>query len=400
MIRAYDFVVIGGGAVGLTVALALTRKFPRQSIALLDKESAFGRHASGRNSGVLHCGIYYDSRTLKAKVCSTGARRMKSYASERGIHFVEGGKLILATRQDQSATVEKLMRNALESEIAAELVTRERQLELEPYSAPAEAAIHCATTAVIDSKSVLAALRQDLEAAGVDIHFDTAFLDREGDDTIRTNAGTFRYGFLFNCAGAHADTVAKCFGVSQDQVLVPFKGIYWKLKDEAAGRVRSNIYPVPDVSLPFLGVHVTRTIDDSVYLGPTAIPALGRENYGLIAGSHLGEATAILGQLAAMYLADKGNFRRLAHMELGKYIKQNFLKSSRALMPSLQESDLVPTDKVGIRPQLVNKTTRTLEMDYVIEQSGRTVHVLNAISPAFTSAFAFADLVLERTSFA
>jgi L-2-hydroxyglutarate oxidase LhgO len=399
MTKAYDFVVIGAGAVGLTLALALTRKFPGQSIAVLDKEAALGRHASGRNSGVLHCGIYYDSRTLKAKVCSSGARRMKAYASERGIRFVEGGKLILATRQDQSATVEKLMRNAMESEIAAELVTRERQLELEPFSAPAEAAIHCPTTAVIDSKSVLAALRVDVEAAGGEIHLDTAFLGRDSENSIRTSAGMFRYGMLFNCAGAYADTVAKHFEVSQDQVLVPFKGIYWKLGPDAAARIRSNIYPVPDVSLPFLGVHVTRTIDDNVYLGPTAIPALGRENYGLIAGSHLGEATKILGELAAMYLANKGNFRRLAHIELGKYSKRNFLRSARALMPSLLESDLIPTEKVGIRPQLVNKSTRMLEMDYVIEQSGRTVHVLNAISPAFTSSFAFADVLLERTNF-
>lgn len=191
--------------------------------------------------------------------------------------------------------------------------------------------------------------------------------------------------------------MAKYFGLASDYALVPFKGIYWKLSASANPRVRANIYPVPDVSLPFLGVHITRVISGDVYVGPTAIPTFGRENYGKFQRVKLAEAIEISLQLTEMYMHNENNFRKLAHLEMGKYWKHNFLNAACKLMPTLTAEDMVSTSKVGIRPQLVNVKTGKLEMDYIFEKTQKSMHVLNAISPAFTSSFAFAHLIVDES---
>lgn len=393
----YDFVVVGAGIVGLTVAAELKQRDPSARIAVLDKEGNIGLHASGRNSGVLHSGIYYGFDTLKARVCARGAARMIEFANEHGIPYSRSGKVILATSEQQLPTVERLMKNAGENGINARRIDEQELRELEPAAAPGPAAIYCPDTAVIDSVAVLKELRASLERKGVVFLFGWQARGLRSPRQLATTRGSLSYDFLFNCAGAHADTLARYFGLAQDYALIPFKGLYWKLGHKADHLVRSNIYPVPDVSLPFLGVHLTRVISGDVYVGPTAIPALGRENYGKIAGMRIGEALGIGARLALMYLGNQNNFRLLAHTEMAKYSKHSFLAAARKLVPALQEADLVPTSKAGIRPQLVNVKTRKLEMDYIFEQTDCSMHVLNAISPAFTSSFAFAELIVDKS---
>lgn len=398
--RTYDFVIVGAGIVGLTVARELRQRLPSAKIALLEKEDRLGAHASGRNSGVLHCGIYYGSDTLKAKLCSRGAFRMMAFAEENGIAYRKSGKVILATSDAELPTVERLMRNARDNGIRASKIDSRQLHELEPAAAPGVAAIHCPDTAVIDSPAVIDVLRQQLGRQGVDFLLGTKARGLEGESTLRAGGELLSFGYLFNCAGAHADTVARQFDLAKDYTLVPFKGIYWKLSPEANPLIRANIYPVPDISLPFLGVHLTRVISGDVYIGPTAIPALGRENYGLVQGAHLGEAFTIGIKLAGMYLGNQNNFRLLAHTEIAKYRKRHFLAAAQRLCPALNEKDLVPTAKAGIRPQLVNIKTGKLEMDYIFEQTDHSLHVLNAISPAFTSSFAFAELIVDKSGVA
>ena len=393
----YDFIVVGAGIVGLAVARELKRRDPSASIAVLDKEDSVGAHASGRNSGVLHSGIYYGSDTLKAKVCARGAARMIEFANEHGIPYSKSGKVILATSEQQLPIVERLMNNARENGIHARRINEQELRELEPAAASGPAAIYCPDTAVIDGIAVLKQLRSLLERQGVIFLFGGQAQGVRVPKELITTQGALSYGFLFNCAGAHADTLARYFGLAQDYALIPFKGIYWKLGQNANHLVRANIYPAPDVSLPFLGIHLTRVISGDVYVGPTAIPALGRENYGKIAGMHFGEALAIGARLASMYLGNQNNFRLLAHTEMAKYSKHSFLAAARKLVPALQENDLVPTSKTGIRPQLINVKTRKLEMDYIFEQTDSSMHVLNAISPAFTSSFAFAELIVDQS---
>ncbi len=397
MPKIFDIIVVGAGIVGLTVSAELLKRQPKARLAVLEKESGAGLHASGRNSGVMHCGIYYGSDTFKAKFCASGARRMIEFARAEGIAVKQCGKVILATAEEQLATVDKLMRNARENGIRAERIDSQQLGELEPYAAKGPAAIYCPDTAVIDSSAVVSRLKEKLLLSGVECIFDCHVNGAHGKGFIQTSHGKIGYGYLVNCAGAYADIVARYFGLGEDYALVPFKGIYWKLCETSNSKVRANIYPVPDVSMPFLGVHFTRVISGEVYVGPTAIPAFGRENYGIFQGIDLGESMNISLQLAVMYWRNENNFRKLAHGEMGKYRKSNFLAAARRLLPTLEAADMVPTDKAGIRPQLVNVKTRKLEMDYILAATDDSMHVLNAISPAFTSGFAFAERVVDQT---
>ena len=397
----FDVVIVGAGIVGLSTAQELLRRNSALTIAILEKEERAGVHASGRNSGVMHCGIYYGADTLKAKVCARGAARMQEFALDYGIAYHRSGKLVLATDEAQLPTVERLLKNARDNGIAALPFTPQQAAEIEPFSAPAAAAIYCPDTAVIDSASVVQKLKSLLEEKGVTFVFGAEVTSiNPQHKIIATSAGTFSYGYLFNCAGAYADRVARMVGLAGDYALVPFKGLYWKLNVATQHKVRANIYPVPDTSLPFLGVHLTRVISGDVYLGPTAIPALGRENYHGLSGMSLAETAKIMAMFAGMYGRNKQNFRKLTHMELAKYTKRSFFNTARKLMPSLSIDDMVPTKKVGIRPQLVNRKTGMLEMDYIFEATGDSLHVLNTISPAFTSAFAFADMIVDRSGIA
>lgn len=397
--NVWDYLIVGGGIIGLTVARELRKRYPAASIAVLEKEVALGKHASGRNSGVLHSGIYYDSSTLKAKVCAEGARRMKAFAAEYGINCQHSGKVIVATSPQDLPVLERLLNNARESGIRAERLDEQGVRQIEPHAGVYQQGIYCPDTAVIDSKAVLSKLRELLTAEGVGIFFNAPVTSVEvGARKVITPADKFSYGYLFNCAGASADKVAKYYGLGLNYTLVPFKGIYFKLRPDRAHLVHANIYPVPDINQPFLGVHLTRVASGDVYAGPTAIPALGRENYGILQGAHLGESLRIGLEVTSMYWANHQNFRQLVHTELGKYRKKNFFAAVRKLMPELSCDDLVPSDKVGIRPQLINVREKRLEMDYVVEKSPDSLHVLNAISPAFTSSLAFAEWIVDQTT--
>jgi len=396
-VQVFDFVIIGAGVVGLTTAHELMRRFPGSRVAVLEKEPEPGRHASGRNSGVLHSGIYYGSDTLKARVCSRGAARMMAFADEHGIPFRRSGKVIIATGERDLPTIELLLGNARANGIRAERLDERGIRDIEPHAAPYRTGIWSPDTAVIDSWAVLNRLHALLVQAGVQLRFNEPVTDvMEDGRCLATPVTRYEAGYFFNCAGAHADRIAKRFGVGNGYALVPFKGLYYKLRDDRRELVRSNIYPVPDMTVPFLGVHLTRVISGEVFAGPTAIPALGRENYGLIEGLRVGEAARVGWQLGRLYISNEGDFRGLVHGEIAKYRKAQFVESVRRLVPDIHEHDLVRADKVGIRPQLVNVRTSKLEMDFVIEAAPRSLHVLNAISPAFTSSLAFAELLVNR----
>jgi len=206
----------------------------------------------------------------------------------------------------------------------------------------------------------------------------------------------YGFGYFLNCTGAYADRVARLAGLAGEYILVPFKGFYYKLSPSRASLVRASIYPVPNPDMPFLGVHFTRVVQGDVYIGPTAVPALGRENYHGFSGIRAGESAEVFVQLARMYLSPDPMFRRLVHQEFSSYLKSVYTARARKLVPEVRSEDLQTCSKVGIRPQLVNRKTGKLEMDYVIQKAGRTLHVLNAISPAFTCAFAFAEYLVKE----
>ncbi len=392
-----DFLIVGAGIVGLTVAWELKRRDPLAKITILEKEPTVGLHASGRNSGVLHSGIYYGSDTLKAKVCSSGAKKMQEFANEHGIDCNRSGKVIIATSENDLKTIDKLIQNASENGIIAEKLNEHEVKEIEPYANPYQSGIYVPETAVIDSKTVVKKLYSLLKDKNVVFKLNSPLLAQDKENrTATTPKEKILYGHLYNCAGAHADRIAKMFGKGFNYTMVPFKGIYYKLHQDRKHLVNSNIYPVPDTNLPFLGVHLTRVISGEVYVGPTAIPAFGRENYGIMKGIELYEGFKISSELISMYLQNQSNFRLLVHTELKKYLKPWFLQSAQKLITGLKSEDLIPSGKVGIRPQLVNIKTKSIEMDYIIEKTEHSTHVLNSISPAFSSSFAFAKYITSN----
>jgi L-2-hydroxyglutarate oxidase LhgO len=397
--KNFDFVIIGAGIMGLTLAYVLQKKEPSAKILIIEKESDIGFHASGRNSGVLHSGVYYGSDTLKAKFCAEGSRRMRQFAKSHKISCNKTGKIIIATSEEELKTLDRLIKNAQDNHINVEKLSAKELKLIEPFASPYKYGLYSPDTSVIDSPSVLNTLRRLLEKSGVHFIFNTHMSKADPFlSVIETNQGKFSYGYLYNAAGASADLIAKKFDLAQHYRLIPFKGIYYKLKPEKSYMVKSNIYPVPDINLPFLGIHLTRVVSGDVYLGPTAIPALGRENYVALQGLNFMETFSTSAYLAKMYFQNKENFRLLAHTEIKKYKKTNFFISVKKLVNNLKIEDLIPSNKIGIRPQLINLKTGTLEMDYIIEKGLNSTHILNSISPAFTCAFAFSEWIVNQNS--
>ncbi len=392
----YEFIIIGAGIVGLTIARELFLR-GHKDILILEKEVQIGMHTSGKNSGVLHAGIYYSTDSLKAQVCSAGAKLMKEYARQKKINMKETGKVIVAYKESQIPELEKLYNRAVQNNIRVEKIDKKQLAELEPEAFTLDWAISSPDTAVIDSKSVLINLEQDLVGYGVDIKKTEGAkkIDLQ-KKTVETPNARYSYNYVINCAGLHADTVAHWFGVGTQYRILPFKGLYYKLKKEVASRVRASIYPTPDLGMPFLGVHITKVANDEVYIGPTAIPAFGRENYHGLKGTNLIETPVMFKDLLVMLLQNKDNFRKYVSSELNKYSFNNFYEATKALAPHLKPEDLEKSDKVGIRAQLIDTQKMKLVMDFLVEKGPNSIHVLNAISPAFTSSFAFAKKIADQ----
>jgi L-2-hydroxyglutarate oxidase len=395
--RTADYVIVGAGIVGLTIALELKRRQPGARIVVLEKEPEPGRHSSGRNSGVLHSGIYYPPGSLKARVCGAGAREMAAYCAERGLPANRIGKILLPLRGEDAGQLDLLEARGRENGVDVVRVGREELAELEPEARSATGeALFVRSTTVVSSAAVMRSIVADVRAAGIDILCGEALGAVDADARTLEWAGEpIAYGHAVNTAGLHADSVAHRFGVGGDYTLLPFKGIYWKLDPAAGFDIRHLIYPVPDLRVPFLGVHTTTAIDGTVYVGPTAVPAFGRENYRGLAGVAPGELARILGHLGAQYASGRNGFRRLAWQEGRRYFKRWFAEAARELLPRLEARHLKPCDKVGIRAQMLDRRSGALVTDFVVEAGPASTHVLNAISPAFTSAFPFARHVCD-----
>ncbi|MEW6259337.1 MAG: L-2-hydroxyglutarate oxidase [Thermodesulfobacteriota bacterium] len=387
-------VIVGAGIIGLTAARELIRR-GFDSIVIIDKEPELGRHASGRNSGVLHAGIYYAPDSLKARSCLNGNRLMKAYCREKGLPLLETGKVVVARSEAELDTLQILYARALANGARVRLLSETELARIEPNARTCRTALLSLDTAVVDPKRILIRLRNDLEETGkVRFRFRTKFLGVEGDQRIRTSNGMISYDRLINTAGSGCELVAQAFGLAFDYRMVPFKGIYYKMIPEKAHLVNGSIYPVPDIRNPFLGVHFTRNVHGDVYVGPTAIPAFGRENYGMVSGIDAEAPRILLTDAALLFTNPK--FRSVALTEPRKYFLPWFYRDAAALVHSLDPEDLMPSPKVGIRPQLVNWKTRELVMDFMMVRDRNTLHVLNPISPAFTSSMDLAKTIADR----
>lgn len=394
-----DYLIVGGGIVGLTIARQLRiSKGKDANIVLLEKEPAIGLHSSGRNSGVMHSGIYYPAQSLKAKVCGAGAREMVTWCKERNLPVLPLGKVLVPVREEDGPQIDLLLDRAQQNGVKASKIDAKQLSELEPEARSATGeAIWVPATSVIDPKAVLKTLVSELESENINILTDALFLsvDRENQE-VSTPQGRIRYRHLINCAGLHADTVAHAFGVGSQYTILPFKGLYWKLDKKSGLNIRHLIYPVPDLRVPFLGVHTTTSIDGTIYIGPTAVPAWGRENYRGHEGIQLKEIGKILYHLGCQYIDDKQGFRLLATQEGRRYFKRWFAEAAQGILPRLITRHLLPCDKVGIRAQILDTSKGELVTDFLIKRGEQETHILNAISPAFTSAFPFARYLVDN----
>ena len=398
MIKHYDHVIMGAGIIGLTIARELINKFPKSKILLIEKEPMSGLHGSGRNSGVMHSGIYYPPDSLKGIVCAEGSKRMADYCMENNLPINRMGKVVIPTKIEDDPQVELLYERAIKNSAKVELIDEQQLKSIEPEAKSISGrALYSPGTAVVDPKAILKSLVKELKDKGVKIHYLARCISAESKKSvINVDTDKISYGELYNATGQHADKVAKMFGAAKNYTSLPFKGMYYKLSPKSNIRFNGLIYPVPDLNVPFLGVHTVKTINNDQYLGPTAIPAFGRENYTGFEGVNLSESSQISYHLVRQYIKNNQGFRQYAHEEAFRFLKKNFTSAVQALVPGIKEEYLLPSNKVGIRAQLLNTKTNELEMDFLVERKGNTVHILNAVSPAFTSSLKFAELVVNK----
>lgn len=393
MEKGCDFLVVGGGIVGLAAANELLGR-GCENILIVEKEKSLGAHASGRNSGVLHAGVYYAPDSLKARYCVEGNRLMRDFCRKNGVAMEDRGKVIVADSEEKLGELAVLGERARRNGVEFRFIDEKELADIEPHAFTFGKAIYSPRTSVFDPLGVLEALRRRVERGGkARVLFDTTFVGRGTGRVALTSRGKVRYRKLVNVAGAHADEVAREYGAGSGYRFVPFLGTYMELSEKSAHLVRSNIYPVPSPKTPFLGVHFTRGVDGRVFVGPTAVPVLGRESYGFF--EDLGpEAFRFLYRNALMFLMDDG-FRANAFSEAKKYLGAHFYSEARKLVPALRRSDLVSCSRAGIRAQLVDWKKKKLVNDYVVRRAEDSIHVLNSVSPAFTSSMSFARHVAD-----
>ncbi|MFQ5747683.1 MAG: L-2-hydroxyglutarate oxidase [Gemmatimonadota bacterium] len=397
--RTADILVIGGGILGLSVAREAARRGLGR-VVVLEKEARCGAHASSRNSGVLHAGFYYDADSLKARFCREGNAALAAWCETHRLPLRPCGKLVVARSEADLPGLDRLYERGRANGVELELVDEADLRRIEPAARTTGRALYSPGTASVDPAQVMAALEADVREAGVDVRAGTAYRGLEprpgaaAPHRIRTSAGRLEVGFVVNAAGLYADRVARDFGFSRGHGILPFRGRYLRLP-ASAGRLRTHIYPVPDPAAPFLGVHLTVAVSGEVTVGPTAGPALWREHYRGIAGLRASELLEIAGRGAGLWLRDDFGFRRLARAEIRKRSRWTLIRSAHALARGL--SGLGATwGEPGLRAQLVDLAARRLEMDFRVEGDAASLHVLNAVSPGFTSAFPFARWLVDR----
>ncbi len=389
-----EVLIVGAGIIGLTIARRLVMA-GCDSVVLVEKEEVLGLHASGRNSGVLHAGIYYDPDSMKARSCLNGNFLMRAYCREKGLPLRENGKVIVARDEGELPALRELERRATANGTKVEMIDGKQLAEIEPNARTVGKALFSPLTACVDPAAVLDSLRGDLEAGGkARVVTGCLFTGIEGSRTAVTSRGRISFGKFVNASGAYCDRVAHLFGVGREYRLIPFKGIYRKLRKGLSHSVRGNIYPVPDIRNPFLGVHISSTVHGEVVLGPTAIPAFGRENYGFLSGIDR-EGPSIAVSDAILFLRN-AKFRQVALTEPRKYRSRAFFRDAARLMNVLSPSDIEPSEKVGIRAQLVDWRTKDLVMDFSVIAQGDAIHILNPISPAFTSSMDIAETLVRE----
>ncbi|MBX5445032.1 L-2-hydroxyglutarate oxidase [Sphaerobacter sp.] len=390
----FDIAIVGAGIVGLATARELLTRRPGLRVGILDKEPAIAQHQTGHNSGVIHAGVYYAPGSLKARACVAGKAKLIRFCEEHHIPYELCGKVIVATEESELPRLHELYKRGQANGVPGlELIGPKRLREIEPHVEGIQA-LYSPTTGIVDFGRVAHAYADEVQARGGTIltgHEVTDITQRDGLRQLVTPAGTIEARIVITCAGVYADRVARLTGAPESPKIVPFRGDYYVLRPERAEMVRSLIYPVPDPRFPFLGVHFTRRIDGSVWLGPNAVLAFSREGYRFrdVNLRDLTETLAFPGfrKLARRYWRTGGAemYRDLS--------KRSFLKALQRYMPDLRPDDLLPGPS-GVRAQALAPDGSLVD-DFVVDRQEGALHVRNAPSPAATSSLAIAELIAD-----
>ncbi len=393
----HDVTIIGGGIVGLAVALALTKRFPRLRLLLLEKENHVGQHQSSHNSGVIHSGIYYQPGSLKAKLCVEGARAMVEFCRAHGIPHQVCGKVIVATQEDEVPRLDELRRRGEANGLTGvQSIGPEQLREIEPHASGLRALV-VPSTGITDYAAVCAKYAELVQAQGGVILTSTAVTGLRqlaSEIMVETKGPAFSTSYLINCAGLFSDRISRMAGEEPDVMIVPFRGEYYDLVPERSSLVRGLIYPVPDPRFPFLGVHFTRRTSGSVSAGPNAVLALRREGYRHIDFNLRDMASSVMfpgfwRMAARHWRSGLEEFRR-------SFSKSELVRALQRLVPEVQEKDLVPGGS-GVRAQAL-KRDGTLADDFQFVPSGKLLHVLNVPSPAATASLPIGRAIGEMAA--
>lgn len=399
MASLYDLTIIGGGILGLATALKITAAHPRLSLLLLEKEPDLARHQTGNNSGVIHSGLYYRPGSLKARTCVAGRRELIQFCDENGVPYEICGKVVVATTDEELPRLEELRRRGEANGLRRlETIGTERLKELEPHATGIKG-LHVPETGIIDYKKVAAAYAAKIRDSGGDIRLSqkvVGILDRPGEIVLQTSGGDYRTKHLINCCGLQSDLIAKkARGATQDHDLehriIPFRGEYYKIAPARQYLVKNLIYPVPDPTFPFLGVHFTRMAKGGVEAGPNAVLAYAREGY-----SHSQVNLNDLWQTVSFrgFWAMTGKYWQTGFGELYRSLsKTAFVRALQQLVPEIRASDLV-AGGAGVRAQAVSANGALVD-DFVIKQGRNAIHILNAPSPGATASLAIGRQICE-----
>ncbi|MCQ4044064.1 L-2-hydroxyglutarate oxidase [Streptantibioticus rubrisoli] len=394
MATADAVLVIGAGIIGLSTAYAITRTAPGTRVIVLEKEPRPAQHQTGRNSGVIHSGIYYRPGSLKARYAVQGAAEMVKFCAEHDIPHEVTGKLIVATDRAELPRLHALVQRGRENGIPVRELVPSQIAEYEPH-VRGIAAVHVGTTGVCDFRAVTETLARLAQDAGAELRYGQrvrAITERGGEVVVSSADEEFRATVLVNCAGLHCDRVARLTGLRPAMRIVPFRGEFYELAPSAADLVRGLVYPVPDPAFPFLGVHLTRGVDGGVHIGPNAVPALAREGYGwrTVSPRDLAQTSAFPGT----WRIARRHWRYEIDEVRRSLSKRAFTRAVQRLLPDVRPEDLIPAAS-GVRAQAVLRDG-TLADDFLFAGTGPYVHVLNAPSPAATASLPIGREVARR----
>lgn len=390
----YGFAIVGGGIVGLSAGMALSKRYPESSIVIIEKEAALAEHQTGHNSGVIHSGIYYKPGSFKARFARRGSKSMTEFCQTHGIEHDICGKVIVATKEEEMPLLDNLYDRGLQNELAIEKIGPEELKEIEPH-VRGVGAIRVPMAGIVNYKQVSEKFAEIIQQHGGEILLNTEVksMNEETEHvTIETNQQTLTARMVISCAGLHSDRVAEAAGYKTDMKIMPFRGEYYNLKPEKRYLVKNLIYPVPNPKFPFLGVHFTRMIGGEVDAGPNAVLSFKREGYKMtdFSARDLAESLSYPGLWVMA--------RKFAKEGVGEYArsfsKKIFTKSLQQLIPEIQEDDLIPAP-AGVRAQAISSDGSMVD-DFHIIMGKRTVHVCNAPSPAATAAIEIGEEIANR----